>query len=439
MSRDQAVTPKFLESDKQPKLRSACDGCHAAKIRCTGGTPCARCARENLRCHYSFKAKIGKPKGSLNKKTIERMQQMAKPAGNNQRAPPSEATAPRSETLATIPYAANNLLLSPVSGESTTADVVLLPQNSHEIQDTISSKPLALGHSDNLVYEGDDLDGMENWHSMVAASSIEMVRSTLTTVRNLPKQPHTQLVRARPCSAGIFGASGRIYAIEATANHPQDQDPDSSRTTNKIPIGYEDDSSFWRNTTFSQISGAIDPSFSQLSPYSSKSTPSGQIDRQCSNHASILSPYAGPSPPHTHPSSPCTCFAMLSSRLCELQALSIATEQARAIDSLLVQSQTTIPYIKTLFKCHNCMRDTQGLLMATMVLSRLLTWTRLSLIDQELGLISAQVRLGKFTGSRELGIMVTRLLLRTHWLDRGIPLVRVNCGREFSCLTAYHR
>lgn len=63
------------------------------------------------------------------------------------------------------------------------------------------------------------------------------------------------------------------------------------------------------------------------------------------------------------------------------------------------------------------MGDTQGLLMATMVLSRLLTWTRLSLIDQEIGQISAQVRLGKFTGSRELGITVTRLLLRTHWLD----------------------
>lgn len=225
------------------------------------------------------------------------------------------------------------------------------------------------------------------------------------------------MVRARPCSTRIFGASDRTYDIEATANHPQDLDPNSSGTTNEIPILYEDKSSFWRNTTFSQISGAIDTSFSQLSSYSPKSTPSGQIDRQCSGHGSILSPYVGPSQPYTQPSSPCTCFAMLSSRLCELQALSTATEQTRAIDSLLVQSQSTIPYIKTLFKCHNCMRDTQGLLMATMVLSRLLTWTRLSLIDQEIGQISAQVRLGNFTGSRELGIMVTRLLLRTHWLD----------------------
>ncbi|KAL6787273.1 hypothetical protein J3E68DRAFT_440817 [Trichoderma sp. SZMC 28012] len=380
MPRDQAVTPEFLENDRQPKLRSACDGCHAAKIRCTGDTPCARCARENLRCHYSFKAKIGKPKGSLNKKTIERMQQMAKLGGNNQRTPPSESTVARSETLATIQCAANNSLLSPVSGESTAADVILLPQNSHEIQDTITSKSLTLDHSESLIYEGDDLDGMENWHPMVTAEIIE-------------KEP-----------------------IQTTANS-HDLDPNSSGTTNEIPIVYEDKSSFWRNTTFSQISGAIDTSFSQLSSYSPKSTPSGQIDRQCSGHGSILSPYAGPSQPYTQPSSPCTCFAMLSSRLCELQALSTATEQTRAIDALLVQSQSTIPYIKTLFKCHNCMRDTQGLLMATMVLSRLLTWTRLSLIDQEIGQISAQVRLGNFTGSRELGILVTRLLLRTHWLD----------------------
>ncbi|KAK0387747.1 hypothetical protein NLU13_3992 [Sarocladium strictum] len=62
-------------SAKGPRLRSACDGCHAAKTRCTGGNPCARCVREDVQCHYSYMSKLGKPKGSLNKKTIQRLQQ----------------------------------------------------------------------------------------------------------------------------------------------------------------------------------------------------------------------------------------------------------------------------------------------------------------------------------------------------------------------------
>ncbi|EFZ03901.1 Zn(2)-C6 fungal-type DNA-binding domain protein [Metarhizium robertsii ARSEF 23] len=55
------------------KLRSACDACHAAKVRCSGEATCSRCLRDNVPCHYSYRAHQGKPKGSLNKKTIERI------------------------------------------------------------------------------------------------------------------------------------------------------------------------------------------------------------------------------------------------------------------------------------------------------------------------------------------------------------------------------
>lgn len=58
---------------KLKKLRSACDACHAAKVRCSGEPTCIRCLRDNVSCHYSYRAHQGKPKGSLNKKTIERM------------------------------------------------------------------------------------------------------------------------------------------------------------------------------------------------------------------------------------------------------------------------------------------------------------------------------------------------------------------------------
>lgn len=77
---------------KQPprrKLRSACDFCHRSKIRCSGGTPCAKCrtrcvslrmsivhhkeltCHSDMQCQYSYMEQLGKPRGSRNKKTIE--------------------------------------------------------------------------------------------------------------------------------------------------------------------------------------------------------------------------------------------------------------------------------------------------------------------------------------------------------------------------------
>ncbi|KAF4636599.1 hypothetical protein G7Y89_g1496 [Cudoniella acicularis] len=65
-------------SNKTQKRRAACDQCHAAKVKCPGRvTPCERCAQNSLPCHYSFAARMGKPPGSKNQKTLERMQAAA--------------------------------------------------------------------------------------------------------------------------------------------------------------------------------------------------------------------------------------------------------------------------------------------------------------------------------------------------------------------------
>ncbi|KAJ5787469.1 hypothetical protein N7457_002459 [Penicillium paradoxum] len=56
------------------KLRRACDICHRMKLRCSGTNPCSRCQDAVAECVYSFAAKIGKPKGSRNKKTLQRLQ-----------------------------------------------------------------------------------------------------------------------------------------------------------------------------------------------------------------------------------------------------------------------------------------------------------------------------------------------------------------------------
>ena len=47
---------------RQPKLRSSCDGCGSAKLRCDRGQPaCGRCQSLDLVCFYGVSRKTGKP------------------------------------------------------------------------------------------------------------------------------------------------------------------------------------------------------------------------------------------------------------------------------------------------------------------------------------------------------------------------------------------
>ncbi|KAF2256108.1 hypothetical protein BU26DRAFT_14427 [Trematosphaeria pertusa] len=46
----------------RPKLRTSCDGCGAAKLRCDRGQPeCGRCLSHGVPCVYGFSRKMGKP------------------------------------------------------------------------------------------------------------------------------------------------------------------------------------------------------------------------------------------------------------------------------------------------------------------------------------------------------------------------------------------
>ena len=54
------------------KLRTACDICHQAKMKCSGGTPCQGCRASDHECVYSVSKRIGRPKGTKNKRTTDR-------------------------------------------------------------------------------------------------------------------------------------------------------------------------------------------------------------------------------------------------------------------------------------------------------------------------------------------------------------------------------
>ncbi|KAI8633677.1 hypothetical protein F5Y19DRAFT_489127 [Xylariaceae sp. FL1651] len=59
-----------MPTTKASRVRSACDACHQSKTRCSRGTPCVACYISQSSCSYSASARLGRPKGSKNRRTL---------------------------------------------------------------------------------------------------------------------------------------------------------------------------------------------------------------------------------------------------------------------------------------------------------------------------------------------------------------------------------
>lgn len=61
---------KTVQKRRPPRLRQSCDSCHLAKVKCIkprAETVCVRCSTSGLTCAHSLSARIGKPRGTINK------------------------------------------------------------------------------------------------------------------------------------------------------------------------------------------------------------------------------------------------------------------------------------------------------------------------------------------------------------------------------------
>ena len=84
------------ETTSKKKLRFACDRCHHAKTKCSGGAPCSSCASARQECNYSVTTQTGRPKGAKNKKrtlTVMKEKQQAE-ASSSQASSSHEKTSP---------------------------------------------------------------------------------------------------------------------------------------------------------------------------------------------------------------------------------------------------------------------------------------------------------------------------------------------------------
>jgi hypothetical protein len=59
------------------RLRSACDSCHQLKVKCSGSQPCDGCVNSRSLCIYSVSGRLGRPKGTKNKRSTTQQQTLS--------------------------------------------------------------------------------------------------------------------------------------------------------------------------------------------------------------------------------------------------------------------------------------------------------------------------------------------------------------------------
>ncbi|KAJ5904226.1 hypothetical protein N7504_006609 [Penicillium tannophilum] len=308
----------------------------------------------------------------MNKKTIERLRQQKEAREKQHRAP--HTPPPTSDGTPAIPPL-------PSCGEDSAFSPLQSPPDAGFTIDSQSPSSFNLdsfSFQDSILPES-GLGCMEDWLPTIPGGTIDS------------------------SSFPLYGGLTETHIEKETSN------TNCAGILNGSNVGNE--KSVWHNASATEIEF---PSLFPCSPKSSRCDGVGTKSNNTFLSDRSTSSLLGSSCYH-FPSG--GCFSTLSNHLCTLQAIPQTSEQARAIDILLMQSQRIIPSMRSLFKCHHCMRDPQALFLVNMVLARLLKWSRVSICTYEKRSISAEVRLGKYQVSGDFGTTVAKMLIKTHLAD----------------------
>ena len=170
--------------DQQPqkpkKLRTACDVCHQAKMKCSGGRPCDGCRDSGYDCSYSVSNRIGRPKGTKNKRTLERLSRQN--ADNDI----DHSSSNQVSNPVTMPRQGSSCLGSPISttptfSEDMSIDAMLGTNSdfSYPLSSSLQPDPGPMQFTDPID-TWCDLDGLSGMSSATGTTS-PMVMATGNT------------------------------------------------------------------------------------------------------------------------------------------------------------------------------------------------------------------------------------------------------------------
>ena len=123
----------------------------------------------HLECHYSLKAKIGKPRGSMNKKTIERLRQGKQSLEKNDLTihtpPPTSDSTP---AIPPLPSCDEDSAFSPLPSPSNVGNTI-------DSQDSSTFNPDSVPFQE-LISPESGLGCMEDWLPTIPGESIDNVQ-----------------------------------------------------------------------------------------------------------------------------------------------------------------------------------------------------------------------------------------------------------------------
>ncbi|KAL8756520.1 MAG: hypothetical protein Q9199_002884 [Rusavskia elegans] len=330
-----SATPT-LSSSQVKKYKAACDHCHRSKTKCSGGgPPCKRCADTFHPCHYSPAARIGKPKGSKNKKTLERFHRnvdknggsdngdgfarLLQPRTVHGRPAPAQDRAPNQ----TNELREDNKNQNPYS----ISDFGLLSPSIDAFLDSLNPSPSAAA---------DRLNGADGDEPVIVQSmNLDM-----------------------PDFAELGGANEEPSWGDALANG---WNPLSSTSEQQLVPGATDAGSPPSMHSYSSVLDGASPI--------SLDAVAAQLE---DSHASTIVSF-GQSPGSQ--SLPCSCLRKYTDVLCQLQTIE-KRQLPVETDTLLTCTNLVISMTERQTKCAECHHDARVLMQLVMVYQTILTWVQ---------------------------------------------------------------
>ncbi|KAK1767545.1 Zn(2)-Cys(6) zinc finger domain protein [Phialemonium atrogriseum] len=320
----QAATQRTAsEAHAAKRLRLACDSCHGSKVRCSGGDPCARCRDGNLECQYSYMSRLGKPKGSRNKKTLEKLAATA-----------PGAAVPHAHTGSLDPY----------------------PALSDEIQ--LSS------HSGTFdVSRGSEAYALPGWMDADLMGFSGTLDAVWPEERSLNMHSSQRGLLSQPTEKLPWGMSGpqkdqsSAVAANTTTTHDtmlsvsEDSEGDDQRICSTaewrgfVPRSAPDGKRPWEDPTETDTTDTL--------------VATGRSPASASNEVGEMGC--------------CSCLKRLTDHLCHLNTIE-RKQDIICLDTTLSKTDTTLSCAESVLECHHCRLDSKVVLLIMTVLQTALNW-----------------------------------------------------------------
>ncbi|QGA13931.1 hypothetical protein EYB26_001583 [Talaromyces marneffei] len=354
------------------KLRSACDRCHSAKVRCSGKSPCERCQKDNLPCRYSFRANLGKPKGSLNKKTKETLRRLAEGA------PPEGLLESRHIrrilSLSRSEKASNSSSNSSSSSNNNNNNAIFSPAvvvDKGPQTTSVFPSSTGLGSPNNDRDQDQDQDLCNG----ASASFIEPPpRTPLSQTYSLLDMEHVDALNEE-----IPGIVGTPCSISILDHLPTIPDPcmDSDGSIN-LGLGCDayNTPSCDRLETFNSLAAQCAGLPVDHQPHqhniasTNSSTPSFDLSPRLNSLHKLSTPITPFKPPQIDF---CSCLQTVANCIGQIRAIE-QRESPMSLENNLHHYPIALSTVSSALKCPTCSSDLQTLLLGSMVMSTVSKW-----------------------------------------------------------------